>query len=298
MKIVVTTPTGNIGRVVADSLIRAGEKPILIARDPSKVKDLADAGARVFAGSHGDPAALAEATRGADALFVLTPPDYRATDIRDHYRGFAAAAAHAIRANKIPRVVHLSSVGAELSSGNGPVAGLYVAEAILAAVADNLIQLRPGYFMENTLGQIPSLLGAGALFTTFAGGAKIPMIATRDIGASAARWLRDDGWTGRRVVELQGAGDVSYDQVAAALSETLGRKLAHVTVTAEQQTEALVGMGLSPVLAASFAELAAAVESGRMRFHEPRSAANTTPTTYPEFAAQVFAPAFAAASAG
>ncbi len=108
--------------------------------------------------------------------------------------------------------------------------------------------------------------------------------------------LRTRDWTGTRVVELQGAGEISYDEVAACLSEVLGLQLTHVTIPPEQAVQAMTGMGFSRVLAESFVELADALATGRMVFHEPRSAANTTPTAYPEFAQLVYKPAFEAAA--
>lgn len=298
MSIVITTPTGHIGSVVAKTLLDAGEKITLIARDPAKVKALTDRGARLVKGSHADAALFTEATKGATALFFLVPPDWGITDIRAGYRRFGEAAAKAISANKIPYVVNLSSVGADKESGNGPVAGLHVTEKLLREAATNLVQLRPGYFMENTMGQIPAILQAGALFTTFQGRTKFGMIATRDIGARAAELLRARDWKGEKVVELQGAGDVSYDEVAATLSEVLGRPLKHVTVGREQLVESLTGMGASRVLAESFHELTQGIESGHVKPLEPRSATNTTPTSYPVFAQEVFKPAFKAATAG
>lgn len=297
MNIVVTTPTGNIGSVVTDALLDAGEKPVLIARDPSKLKDAAARGAVVKQGSHADADFLIEATKGADALFVLTPTDMQVQDIRAHYRNFAAAAAMAARENAIPHVVHLSSVGAELESGNGPVAGLHAAEQVLdAAGIPNLTHLRPGYFMENTLAQVPAILQMGGMVSGFPTGKTFPMIATRDIGARAAKLLRESAASGRRVVELQGAADTGYDEAAAILSEVLGRDVKHVTVSDEQMLGAMTGMGMSEVLAAALVELTHAVADGKMHMHEKRSASNTTPTTYRDFAREVFKPAFEAAA--
>lgn len=297
MSIVVTTPTGHIGRVVAERLLEAGESVTLIVRDPSKVQALSDRGARVKIGSHADAKLLIEATKDAEALFVLVPPDFGTQDIRASYRPFGEAAAEAILKNQIPFVVHLSSVGAELAEGNGPVAGLHVTEGLLGEAAKNLVLLRPAYFMENTLGQIAPILQAGALFTAFRGETRFPMIATRDIGERAAQLLGRRDARGTSIVELQGAGELGYDDVARILSGVLSRPLSHVTVAKAPFIESLTGMGISRVLAESFFELSEGVESGRIRFHEPRGPQNTTPTTYDTFAKEVFAPSLAAASA-
>ena len=298
MSIVITTPTGNIGAAVTRSLLDAQEKPVLIARDPKKVKAFTDRGAVVKQGSHGDADFLIEATRGASALFVLTPPDLQMQDIRAHYQRFAQAAAKAAQTNAIPYVVHLSSIGADLESGNGPVAGLYAAEQILnAAGIPNLTHLRPAYFMENTLGQVPNILQAGSLFTTFPVGTKFPMIATRDIGARAAELLRKRNWSGTQVVELLGANEISYDEVASILSKVLGRNLKHVPVANDQLVQALTGMGFSKVLAGSFVELTEALVTGVMHPLEARSGENTTPTNYASFAEQVVKPIIEAAAA-
>jgi uncharacterized protein YbjT (DUF2867 family) len=298
MSIVITAPTGNIGRPLTQNLLDLGVKPVLIARDAAKVKHFTDQGATAVVGSHSDPAVIIEATKGADALWLLTPVAFQTDDLRAFYRTFGEAAAKAIEQNDIGHVVHLSSVGAEHQSGTGPIVGLYENENILGKAAKNLVNLRPGYFMENTLGQVPSILQANALFTTFAEGIRFPMIATKDIAARAAELLTKRDWSGQKVVELQGAGDVGYEEVAGVLSEVLGRDLKHITVTPEQQLEALTNMGISATLAGSFHELSQAITSGHVKFHEPRSKANTTPTSYPVFAQEVFKPVFEGAAAG
>ena len=299
MNIVITTPTGNIGSVVTRLVLDAGEKPVLIARDPAKLQDAVSRGATVVKGSHDDVDLMIGATRDAEALFVLVPTNPQVTDIRAHYSRFAEAAATAATTNDIPHVVLLSSIGADLESGNGPVAGLYAAERILDATSiPNLTHLRPGYFMENTLAQIPSIQQAGSLFSTFPTGTRFPMIATRDIGARAADLLLNRGWVGRQVVELHGPGETSYDEVAEILTKVLEREIKHVTISDEQMLQALTGLGMSQVMAESLIELSDAITRGRVKYHEPRTKATTTPTTYLDFAKEVFRPAFGSTMKG
>lgn len=292
MSIVVTTPTGNIGRSLTEALLQAGHKPVLIARDPSKVKAFTDRGATVLRGSHRDPGFMREATAGAEALFVLTPPDMAATDLHSAYRPYGEAAAEAIVKNGIPFVVHLSSVGADLEAGNGPIAGLHLNETLLNQAARTVVHLRPGYFMENTLAQLQSIAQAGALFTLFPPGIRIAMVATRDIGAWAAQILIKREQTGQTIKELQGPEEVTYEDVATILSEVLGRTLHHVTVGPDQLIAAMTGMGVSRAVAESFVELNQALTEGRIRFYQGRTAETLATTPYPVFAREVFKPVF------
>lgn len=299
MKIAVTTPAGNIGSAVVQTLLDAGERPVLIARHPGKLQAAVDRGATVVEADHGDAASLTTATKGVDALFVCVPGSLTITDIAAWYRKFATAAAAAAQANGIGHVVLLSSAGADRESGNGPVAGLFLAEQILGeAGIPHLTVLRPGYFMENTLGQIPGILGAGKLFTTFPAGTTFPMIATRDIGARAAAVLREPAKAAHCIVELRGGPDTGYDEVARVLTRVLERPIEHVTVTGEQFVAGLTGAGISKVLAESLVELSAAIVSGHVAHREPRSPENTTPTDYATFAREVFRPVFLGALQG
>ncbi len=298
MSIVVTTPTGHIGNVVVEQLLDRGEQITIIARNPDKVAHLAERGAKVLQGSHDDAALLTKATEGAKALFVLTPPDMASTDIRATYERFGRAAAEAIRANSIPYVVHLSSVGADQDADTGPILGLHYNEAILREAATNIVQLRPAYFMENTMMQIPTILQTGQMFTALQGDARFPMVATRDIGVRAAELLVQRDWSGEVVVELQGAADVSYDDVAEVLSEVLGREVTHITVSSEQLKAAISGMGASEQIAEAFAEMTTSAQNGHIHFNEVRSDTNTTPTAYQVFAEEDYKPAIDAAQAG
>jgi uncharacterized protein YbjT (DUF2867 family) len=296
MSIVITGATGTVGSAVTRAVLDAGEEPLLVLRSPEKAQEHVARGARVAQGSHADADFLVEATRGATALFVLTPNNLQLDDVHAHYRSFAEAAATAIRANAIPHVVHLSSLGAELKEGTGPVAGLHLAEQILnEAGAAHLVHLRPAYFMENTLMQIPSLLQAGCLFTSFPEGATFPMVAAADIGARAAKLLCERRGRGTEVVELLGPTELSHEDLAKILSATLGRSVTHVTVSEEQTIEAMRGMGFSAPLAEAMAELSRALSTGLMHPLQPRDAQNTTPTRFATFAEEVFKPAFEAA---
>jgi uncharacterized protein YbjT (DUF2867 family) len=292
MSITVTTPTGHIGSALTDLLLQKNEPVTLIARHPEKVARFAERGAKIIEGSHGDTHTVIAATRDTDALFVLVPPDFSSNDMRAHYRRFGEAAAAAVRENNIPHVVLLSSIGADLESGNGPIAGLFDIEAMLDKAAKNVVKLRPGYFMENTLMQIAAIKTSGRLFTTFDGESPVPMVSTRDIAERAAGLLIERGWSGHPIIEVQGPEDVSYNQVATILSETLNKEVQHVSVSPSKFKESLLGMGASEHVADLFNEMGASMKAGRITFKQPRNENTWAPTTYATFAREVFKGAY------
>jgi uncharacterized protein YbjT (DUF2867 family) len=296
MKVAVTTPTGNIGKVVTDRLLQAGADVTLLVRDPAKVKGFTDRGARAVACNLEDGDSVTRATRGAECLFWLTPPNYAAPAFRAYQNRLGRAAAGAVKANGIRRVVHLSSVGAHLESGTGPILGLHDTEQMLAATGASVTNLRPGMFMENHLASLPTILQAGSVFLPVPGGVRANFIATRDVGAIAAARILDAGWSGRHDPELRGPEDLTFDEVAAAIGEALGTPVRHVQVGPEQLRDALAGMGASPDAAKTMAELFDGIASGRLEHTRPPSAETTGATTFAAFAREVMAPAARAAA--
>ena len=179
-------------------------------------------------GSQDDADYLTKATQDVDALFWVTPPGYGSDNVRAFQNRLGKAAATAIRTNHIPRVVNLSSIGAQFSSGVGPINGLHDVEELLDDAADNITHLRPGFFFENLLWQLDSIKKSGRISLPISGSRRYPMIATRDIGRVAAERLMDQEWTGHFVRELHGPADLSFDEVAGILSKVLGRKIVYV----------------------------------------------------------------------
>jgi uncharacterized protein YbjT (DUF2867 family) len=293
MTIAITAPTGHIGSRLAGHLLDAGASVTLLARDPAKVAPLVARGARVAAGSLADPAFVTAATAGAKALFWLTPPDITAADNRAYQRRLGEVAATAIATNRIPHVVNLSSIGGQLGHGVGPVNGLFDVEQAIDAVATHVTHLRPAAFMENLLGSLGSIRDAGALFLPVGGSVRVPMIATRDIAEAAAARLRDLSWTGRHRILLRGPGSPSFDEIAALIARLAGRAVRHVEVTAEQAHAALVGMGISADVAASFIELYQSFGSGLITTPDAGQQEIGTPTSIEQFVRDTLVPALA-----
>jgi uncharacterized protein YbjT (DUF2867 family) len=294
MSIVVAGASGNVGSKLTRLLLDAGQTPTVLVRRAQKAAAFARRGANVAVGSTDDAAFVVAATRGASGLFWLTPPNLAAPDLRAHQRRTAEAAAAAIRANRIERVVNLSSVGAHLAQGVGAVSGLHEVEEILNDAAANITHLRAAYFMENFLMALESIRSASAIFMPTSGTTRFPMIATRDVAAVAAERLLDNGWRGRHVLALRGPQNLSQHEAAEALSRALGRTVSFVQIAPEQARDAMLGLGMSADMIAQFLEMYDAFDSGRAFLGTPTTPERVTPTTFEEFIRIAIKPALAA----
>jgi uncharacterized protein YbjT (DUF2867 family) len=295
MKIAVTTPSGHVGSAVADFLLDLGGdiQVKLLARRSKDLDRFVRRGAELVIGSQDDADFLVSATQDVDALLWVTPPGYGSDNVRAFQNRLGIAGSFAIRDNHIARVVNLSSIGAQLSSGVGPISGLYDVEGILDEAADNITHLRPGFFFENLLMQLDSITKWGRISLPISGSRSFPMIAARDVGHVAALRLVDPTWTGMYIRELHGPADMSFDEVAEIISQVLGRKILFIRSDKLEARHVLLNTGMSENLADLLLEMYDAVESGRLQPLQPRSLESTTPTTLTEFVHEVMLPLIA-----
>jgi uncharacterized protein YbjT (DUF2867 family) len=291
---VVTGASGNTGSVVAYRLLESGKKVRVISRSAERLQPLAAAGAEPFAADLTDQAALARAFSGAEAVYAMIPPNPASQDVRADQHRIAESIASALQTAGVKRAVSLSSIGADKTSGTGPVAGLHEFEERLNAIPGlNVIHLRAGYFMENTLGQGAAIRAMGKTVGPLRGDLKLPLIATRDIGEVAADVLLKLDFNGRQTRELQGQRDLSYNDATAIIAKAIEKpEIKYVQLPDEQIQPVLVQMGMSPAMASMILEMSAALNSGHMRALEPRSARTTTPTSYETFVAEVLLPVY------
>lgn len=290
---VVLGASGHVGGIVAARLLDARKKVRLVARSGDKLKGLAARGAEVAAGSIDDPAFARRALAGAGAAFLLLPP-YLGAGIRAWQDRTAGLLGDALEAAKVPHALTLSSIGAHLPGGNGPIAGLHVLEQRLDRIAGlSPLHLRPGYFFENNLGAIGLVKATGALGGALRGDLSMSHIATRDIGEVAARRLLALDWKGRTVQELHGERDLTLAQVASAIGKAIGKPdLRYAQFPYADAEKGLVSAGLPAEMAALYMDMSKGFNDGHVKPTQPRTPASTTPTSIERWAAEVFAPAF------
>lgn len=279
--------TGHVGGETARRLLAAGEKVRALGRSREKLSELK--GAEAVAGDAADAAYLANAFRGADAVFTLLPPDLHSADYRALQDRQGEAIAKAVRDAGVRNVVLLSSVGADQPSGTGPIAGLHAQEERLRALPDtNVLALRPGFFFENFYGSLPVIKHQGVMGDAVGPDVTLPMIATRDIAAAAAAALLARDFRGFVVRELLGPRDLTHAEAARIIGAKIGRPdLAYVQLPYDDMVGALVGAGLSPNVSSTYVEMSRAFNDGRVRSVEGRNAGNTTPTRFEDFAAEL-----------
>jgi uncharacterized protein YbjT (DUF2867 family) len=293
--VAVTGATGQVGRSLVGLLRQKGVAVRAIGRSADRLRAATDAGAEARVGSQDDLSFLTKAFEGATAVFVMIPPDYTAADQRAYQRRLGDRLAEALAAAKVPRAVALSSLGGELSEGNGPIAGLHDFEQRLNAVSGlHVLYLRPAYFMENHLHGVGLIKGQGIYGSPIKADVAFPMIATRDIAAAAAEALASSSFTGQSVRELLGPRDYTMRETARILGQAIGRPdVPYVEFPYDATRDALVGMGFSADAARLFVEMYDGFNAGRIHPLQGRSASTTTPTTLEQFAKDTFAPAYA-----
>jgi uncharacterized protein YbjT (DUF2867 family) len=291
---VVLGASGNTGRVVAKNLLARKQKVRVVGRNSARLQPLAAEGAEVFIGDLADAQALTKALTGADSAYVMIPPNFTSNDVRAFQERVSDAIASAVRKAGVKHVVSLSSVGADKASGTGPVVGLHNLEQKLNRIdGADVLHLRAGYFMENTLPQVGAIRATGSVVGPLRPDLKVSMIATRDIGAAATDALLRLAFRGKQTQELLGKRDLDYNEAASIIGNGIGKPdLGYIQLPDHQAKAALVQMGMSEDLVRLLLEMAGALNAGTMRALEPRSAKNSTPTPYETFVAEEFVPAY------
>jgi uncharacterized protein YbjT (DUF2867 family) len=290
----ITGATGNIGSKVADILLARGEKVRLVSRDAAKLQQYVQRGAVPAVGDLKDVKFLTETFKGAKAVFCMIPPDYRARDFRSYQNIIGISIATAAVNAGVTHLVNLSSQGADLPRGTGPILGLRDQEERLNQLRDvNILHLRPTYFMENLLANVPLIHEHGYAGSAVKGDLKFAMIATRDIADKVAWHLVERDFSGKSYRDLLGQRDLSLQEAFTIIGRRIGiSDLKYVRFSYEDAARAMAGMGFSTNVSELMIEMSKALNEGLFGVNRPRTAENSTHTSIEEFAtffAEVYA---------
>lgn len=258
---VIAGATGRVGSVTARTLLNAAAGVRVLVRRQIDAEAWAAQGAETRVVKLSDQTALSDALEGASGFFALLPFDLTADDLDAHADALIASISGAVADRRVPHVVMLSSGGADLAEGTGPIVGLYRLERALLTTGAVVTALRSGHFQEKVVDVIDVARDTG-VYPVFAASAEtpVPMVATRDIGVAAAQTLLSPPARSENV-DIVGPAYLERD-VATVLGTALGRELHVATMPEDTWTGALVDAGFRPHIAESLAELYRADEQG------------------------------------
>ncbi|MFD9597615.1 NAD(P)H-binding protein [Kitasatospora sp. NPDC059973] len=276
MQIAVTTPTGNVGRHVVATLIRAGVRPRVLLREPGRLAPEIRGEVDAVRVDQFDPEAVAAATEGVDALYWVDPTTGGEDPLADYARA-TAAVVRAVTGNRIGRVVFQSSVGAEKRHGAGEIDGLAGTETALDGLGVDVTHLRCGYFFTNLELQLDALR-AGTLQVVLPLDQPMAWVAPRDIAEVAATRLLSPAWSGRCVRAVHGPADLTWRQVAGILTAATGRRIGVERITDDAMRAALRRSGMTEGLVEAVLGMSTGLRAD-FTPEQRRSVRTTTPTT-------------------
>lgn len=267
MKYVITGSLGNISKPVAEKLITAGHDVTIITSKEANRTAIEALGAKAAIGSIEDAAFVCGAFAGSDVVYLMIPPNWAVTNWLAWQQIVADNYIAAIITNNIKKVVLLSSIGAHLRKGTGPVDGLGYLEEQLSDLKDTDVKfLRPSYFFYNLHGMAQLIKGMNIMGSNFGNTEeKLVLVHTNDIADVVFEVLNNPSFTGHSVRYI--ASDERHpSEIAAVISEAIGKPgTPWVTFSDEQSMQGMLGAGLSKTIAEGYTTMGGAIRNGSMQ---------------------------------
>lgn len=292
MKYVITGSLGHISKPLVEKLVAAGNDVTVISSNSERSAAITATGAKAAIGSLEDQDFLRKTFTGADAVYTMVPPNWTASDWKKHIASVGAGYAEAIKAAGVKKVVNLSSMGAHMPTGCGPVSGLYsVEQSLNALTGTDVLHLRPAFFYQNLLANIGMIKHMGIIGANYGEGSTMVMVDPSDIAAVAAEALLHPDFTGKTVRYITSA-ELPTTEIAAVLGNAIGKPdLKWINFADADSKAGMMQAGLSEEVAANYVEMGTAVRSGEMAADYLKQGGVRGKTSFSDFA-QVFAHAF------
>ncbi|AQG77913.1 NAD(P)H-binding protein [Spirosoma montaniterrae] len=295
MHYVITGSLGHTGKPITEGLINAGHTVTVVTSKAENTAAIEALGAKAAVGSVTNADFVRDAFAGADAVYLLIPSNWGVTNWRGFQNEIADNYIAAIKAHDIRFSVLLSSVGAHMGNGAGPVDGLHDAEQKLSQVAGlNNLFLRPSYFMYNLLSMIGMVKGAGIMGSNF-GTDTVILTHTDDIADVALQALLNLDFTGNRVQYIA-SDERTGPEIARVLGEAVGKpETPWIVFEDEQSRQGMLQAGINEEIANNYTKLGEAMRTGEMQADFlANKPAHYGKIKLEDFAKNEFAPAFGA----
>ncbi len=292
MKYVITGSIGHISKTIVTALVKNQHQVTVITSNQQRVADIEALGAQAAVGSIEDIAFLTKTFTGANAVYTMVPPNMAATDWKNYIASIGENYAAAIKASGVKYVVNLSSIGAHMPDGCGPVSGIFLVEKTLNNLENvNIKHLRPGYFYYNLFANIDLIKHMNIIGSNYDENTSIVFADPSDIAAVAAEELLNLSFTGKTNNYIA-SDERKAKEVASVIGNAIGKpELPWINFPDEQALGGMLQAGLSNEIASNFVEMGTALRSGEMiaDYHKNR------PATFGKIKLEDFAKTFAAA---
>jgi uncharacterized protein YbjT (DUF2867 family) len=281
---VITGSTGNISKPVIEGLVKAGKQVRVITSSQDRVAEIEKLGATALVGPVQDLAFVKNAFKGADVIYTMIPPVWQSTNWRVSQNEIAKTYIAAIKDSGVKYVVNLSSIGAHVGNGVGPVDGLADFEKLLNAIPGlNVRHLRPSFFFTNFINQIGLIKNAGILGGNYGDGEKVFLVHPADIAAAALEELLNLKFNSHSVRYIFG-DERSGNEIAEVLGKAIGKNISWVVFTDEQQLQGLLQAGLSETHSQGYTDMGKALREGVMQRDARSNKPSFSPTKLEDFA--------------
>ena len=259
----VTGITGKVGGAAARHLLEMGKRVRALVRSEAKATAWGANGVELIKGEWEDPAAMTLALDGVEGAHLMMPPIQTPSPDFREAKAVIASYKEALAKSAPPKLVALSSMGSEKTSGLGLITSTHLLEEGLRSEPFPVAFVRAGSFYENYLFGLQAAQGGPLPIFYAPTERKLPMVATADIGVEIAKLLTSE-WNGKRFIEL--GSMVSSDELAAELGIVLGRDVKAQAIPREAWAGALEQMGLPKGGTWAYEEMIEGVNSGWIGF--------------------------------
>ncbi|SRR5579871_16226 len=266
MKYVITGSAGHISKPATEKLLSLGHDVTVVSRNANSIIGLVAQGAKAAIGSVEDLDFLTNTFRDAEAVYTMVPPNFTAKNWKAYIEQIGKNYTAAIKASGAKYVVNLSSVGADLPDGCGPVSGLHQVENALNTLGDvNIKHLRPGFFYINFLANINMVK-----FMNIIGGnygdvnTKMILAHPNDIAEVVVNELTSLGFSGHTVRYIASDERTTGD-IAKLIGQAIGKpELPWISFSDEQAFGGMKQAGLPEEIAKNYVEMGVSIRTGKM----------------------------------
>lgn len=264
MKVTLTGSLGNISRPLTEKLLASGHQVNVISSNSDRAREIEGLGAKALIGSIEDYEFIRQSFTGSDAVYLMIPPSFTASDLKGYIKAVGNKYANAIKEAGVKMAVNLSSVGSHNKDGLGPTGPNFQVEQALNELAGvDILHLRPGMFMTNFYGAIPMIKSLGMFGNNFAGSVKLPLTHPRDIAEAAFKAIDQMAFSGKQVRYVI-SDEKNGLEIASLLSDAVGKSgVKWVEFSDEQLLAGLLQNGFSEQMAKVYmVEIGVALRDG------------------------------------